>query len=69
MPNSPRVISAKLFEVTELIYKARYSAATEKQQSFELAVEAYQEGLRWYEAFFAYTSCCDSDTPLVLFAQ
>ncbi|TQV91171.1 hypothetical protein V2A60_009361 [Cordyceps javanica] len=65
LPNSPKVVAAKVFEFTEWVYKARFTV----EKSFDQAVKLYQNGLQWYESFFAYTSSCTNETPLVLFAH
>ncbi|KAJ3495367.1 hypothetical protein NLG97_g3444 [Lecanicillium saksenae] len=66
LPNNPKVVAAKIFEFTEWVYKARYRI---EEKSFERAMNVYQDGLRWYESFFAYTTSCSNDTPLILFSH
>ncbi|KAH8719829.1 hypothetical protein HC256_000249 [Beauveria bassiana] len=67
IPDSPRVIAAKLFELTEWTYEAR---SRPHKVTFNQAVRVYNEGLRWYESFFRYTSGCGNcNTPLILFVQ
>lgn len=66
LPNNPRVVAAKLFELTELVYKARYQIVG---SSLDQALRAYKDGMRWYESFFAYTNSCDGNTSLELFSQ
>lgn len=66
-PDNPRVIAAKLFELTERTYKARRSSFI---ATFSHAVRVYQDGLRWYQSFFQYTSGCrDCNTPLIIFVH
>ncbi|KAH8715561.1 hypothetical protein HC256_004371 [Beauveria bassiana] len=62
LPNYPKVIAARLFELTEWVYKAHFSP----EKSFDQAVKVYQGSLQWYESFFAYTSSCTTETPLIL---
>lgn len=61
LPNNPKVIAAKLFEFTEWVYKARFSP----EKTLDQAVKVYQDSLQWYESFFAYTSSCTAETPLI----
>ncbi|KAM3429915.1 hypothetical protein MY4824_007973 [Beauveria thailandica] len=65
LPNNPMVIAAKLFEFTEWVYKARLSP----EKTLDQAVKVYQDSLQWYESFFAYTSSCTAETPLILFGH
>ncbi|KGQ05098.1 Conidial development protein fluffy [Beauveria bassiana D1-5] len=65
LPNNPKVIAAKLFEFTEWVYKARFRP----EKTLDQAVKVYQDSLQWYESFFAYTSSCTAETPLILFGQ
>ncbi|KAM0743542.1 hypothetical protein ACQRIT_001801 [Beauveria bassiana] len=65
LPNNPKVIAAKLFEFTEWVYKARFSP----EKTLDQAVKVYQDSLQWYESFFAYTSSCTAETPLILFGH
>ncbi|KAM3552011.1 hypothetical protein ARSEF4850_007594 [Beauveria asiatica] len=65
LANNSKVIAAKLFEFTEWVYKARFSP----QKTLDQAVKVYQDSLQWYESFFAYTSSCTAETPLILFGQ
>ncbi|PMB66794.1 Conidial development protein fluffy [Beauveria bassiana] len=65
LPNNSKVIAAKLFGFTEWVYKARFSP----EKTLDQAVKVYQDSLQWYESFFAYTSSCTAETPLILFGQ
>ncbi|KAJ6787427.1 hypothetical protein PWT90_03267 [Aphanocladium album] len=66
LPNNPKVVAAKIFEFTEWVYKARFRP---EEKSFEQTMEVYRNGLQWYESFFAYTTSCSNDMPLILFSQ
>ncbi|OAA72297.1 hypothetical protein ISF_01370 [Cordyceps fumosorosea ARSEF 2679] len=67
IPDNPRVIVAKLFELAEWTYLARSGP---QQATFEGAVQVYSQGLRWYETFFQYTSGCGkTNTSLILFVH
>ncbi|KAH8715560.1 hypothetical protein HC256_004371 [Beauveria bassiana] len=48
--------------IIEWVYKAHFSP----EKSFDQAVKVYQGSLQWYESFFAYTSSCTTETPLIL---
>ncbi|KAM3503412.1 hypothetical protein MY11210_008729 [Beauveria gryllotalpidicola] len=65
LPNNPKVIAAKLFEFIEWVYKARFSP----EKTLDQAVKVYRDSLQWYESFFAYTSSCTAETPLILFGH
>ncbi|OAA40069.1 hypothetical protein ISF_09823 [Cordyceps fumosorosea ARSEF 2679] len=67
IPDNPRVIAAKLFELAEWTYEARSGP---QKATFDHAVQVYNQGLRWYETFFRYTrGCGKSNTSMILFVQ
>lgn len=65
LPNNPKLITAKLFEFTEWVYKVRENPKT----SLEQTIKVFQDCMRWYDSFFACTSNGSSETPLMMFAQ
>ncbi|KGQ02685.1 hypothetical protein BBAD15_g12097 [Beauveria bassiana D1-5] len=66
-PDNPRVIAAKLFQLTEWTYAARSAA---EKTTFRQAVHVYQQVLTWYASFFQYTNVCgDRHMPLILFVH
>ncbi|KAH7166516.1 nitrate assimilation regulatory protein nirA [Dactylonectria macrodidyma] len=63
------VITAKVFQLTELAYNIVASARVEPETAMKEVVAIYGQCLDWYEDFFSLVSREGSRTPFILFVH